>query len=580
MFSFFSFPFCVISLNFRRPINEGGKRSIFLTNTVALAHQQKEAIERSTALRVAVYTGDMNVDAWRRDRWFGEFDENQVLVATVQIILDVIRHGYIKLSNLNLIIFDECHNATKDHPMFQMMNEFTKTQPPHPRVIGLTGMLTSPSVKEQNVEDELIRLENTFRAAIATVRGLDAYNEVMSFSTAPIESILEFELSISTNLKSFIFDRVDKIIKEINKWPIDRSHLKSSVLDNTDEGKRGKTPLKAMQTLWKDFQYQYTDLGVYGAHIALLALLVEIELKKRECETTIVKLLMRQQITHCEVFLHILKNAMDEDDDESDDERMDIEDEPAPDTLKAIDENAKKCRSKDSRTKILTNSSAKVQRMLLFLSEHVRQHGGNKMRALIFVQRRRTAKILSNIICRFAQATPTVDIRPEFMVGNNSTIPDSIESLLCNRSNRKVLDRFRTNELNLIVSTSVLEEGIDVQECNLVIAFDKPISFRAYVQSKGRARMVNSRYVIMSPIGQGQLIRNKLVEWTRINEKLKKVKFVHEIIDHYFHLFHFRFSSVWSNVQLIEIYLIQNPLTNNLKVFTMRYIQRERQMLI
>lgn len=60
------------------PIAQGGKRSIFLTNTVVLAHQQKNCIERATALKVSVYTGDMNVDAWRKDQWYGEFESNQV----------------------------------------------------------------------------------------------------------------------------------------------------------------------------------------------------------------------------------------------------------------------------------------------------------------------------------------------------------------------------------------------------------------------------------------------------------------------------------------------------------------------
>lgn len=61
-----------------RPISEGGKRSVFLTNTQELARQQAEVIGKSTPLKVAVYTGDMNVDAWNRDKWFNEFDENQV----------------------------------------------------------------------------------------------------------------------------------------------------------------------------------------------------------------------------------------------------------------------------------------------------------------------------------------------------------------------------------------------------------------------------------------------------------------------------------------------------------------------
>lgn len=31
------------------------------------------------SVKVKVYTGDMNVDAWRREKWREEFQKNQVL---------------------------------------------------------------------------------------------------------------------------------------------------------------------------------------------------------------------------------------------------------------------------------------------------------------------------------------------------------------------------------------------------------------------------------------------------------------------------------------------------------------------
>ena len=41
-----------------------------------------------------------------------------------------------------------------------------------------------------------------------------------------------------------------------------------------------------------------------------------------------------------------------------------------------------------------------------------------------------------------------------------------------------------------LVCTDVLEEGIDITQCNLVIRFDEIVVFRSWVQSKGRARFV------------------------------------------------------------------------------------------
>lgn len=61
-----------------RSIYEGGKRSVFLTNTQALARQQAEVIGKMTSLNVRVYTGDMDVDNWGRDKWTNEFESTQV----------------------------------------------------------------------------------------------------------------------------------------------------------------------------------------------------------------------------------------------------------------------------------------------------------------------------------------------------------------------------------------------------------------------------------------------------------------------------------------------------------------------
>ena len=61
-----------------RSLKDGGKRTIFMTNTVVLARQQAEVIHKATALKTAFYTGDLKVDAWKKDKWYKEFDDNQV----------------------------------------------------------------------------------------------------------------------------------------------------------------------------------------------------------------------------------------------------------------------------------------------------------------------------------------------------------------------------------------------------------------------------------------------------------------------------------------------------------------------
>ena len=52
----------------------------------------------------------------------------------------------------------------------------------------------------------------------------------------------------------------------------------------------------------------------------------------------------------------------------------------------------------------------------------------------------------------------------------------------------EVLRRFRSNDVNLIVATDILKEGIHVPKCNVIVMFSLPMNFSTFIQSKGRAR--------------------------------------------------------------------------------------------
>lgn len=40
----------------------------------------------------------------------------QVLVMTPAILLDALRHSFLKIEMIKVLIFDECHNARGKHP--------------------------------------------------------------------------------------------------------------------------------------------------------------------------------------------------------------------------------------------------------------------------------------------------------------------------------------------------------------------------------------------------------------------------------------------------------------------------------
>lgn len=69
------------------------------------------------------------------------------------------------------------------------------------------------------------------------------------------------------------------------------------------------------------------------------------------------------------------------------------------------------------------------------------------------------------------------------------------------RKQEEVLKRFRSRECNLLISTSMLESGIDLPKCNFVVRWNVPKSYRSYVLMKGKANSQNAVHMIMvSPV--------------------------------------------------------------------------------
>lgn len=76
-----------------------------------------------------------------------------------------------------------------------------------------------------------------------------------------------------------------------------------------------------------------------------------------------------------------------------------------------------------------------------------------------------------------------------------------------------------------MVATAVIEEGLDVPQCNLVIRFNKPNNFSSYMQSKGRARVKGGKALFVLFRDEDDLaIRSKNSEEYENYELMEKVR--------------------------------------------------------
>ncbi|XP_075228010.1 endoribonuclease Dcr-1 isoform X2 [Lycorma delicatula] len=116
---------------------------------------------------------------------------------------------------------------------------------------------------------------------------------------------------------------------------------------------------------------------------------------------------------------------------------------------------------------------------------------------IIFVENRFTAKILSHLLNDLRRHDEDFSyVGAQFTVGKIADpVTEPREYELEHRKQEEVLKRFRMRECNILVGTSLLEEGIDLPKCNLVVRYDVPNNYRSYAQSKGRARAPDSHYV-------------------------------------------------------------------------------------
>lgn len=107
--------------------------AVFLVPTVVLVTQQGDALMLHTDLKVGKYWGEMGVDYWDASTWQQQVDDHEVLVMTPAILLAALRHSFLQIDMIKVIIFDECHNARGKHPYASIMVEFYHHQLTHER---------------------------------------------------------------------------------------------------------------------------------------------------------------------------------------------------------------------------------------------------------------------------------------------------------------------------------------------------------------------------------------------------------------------------------------------------------------
>lgn len=136
-----------------------------------------------------------------------------------------------------------------------------------------------------------------------------------------------------------------------------------------------------------------------------------------------------------------------------------------------------------------------------FNRRHMQDNGDelDTLCAIIFCNSNYTARALFDLLSEMSRHDPELKfLKCQFTTDRVADpISEPKEAEVEHRRQEDVLKRFRMHDCNVLVGTSVLEEGIDLPKCNLVVRWDAPTTYRSYVQCKGRARAAPAYHVIL-----------------------------------------------------------------------------------
>ncbi|XP_066370004.1 endoribonuclease Dicer homolog 2a-like isoform X3 [Miscanthus floridulus] len=430
--------------------------AVFLVPTVVLVNQQAGVIEAHTDLRVAQFYGEKGVDFWDADTWREKIDGAEVLVMTPQILLDNLRHSKFRLRDIPLLIFDECHHATGNSPYACIFKEFyhpqLKSRPsdPIPRIFGMTAsLINSKDLARVKYPVKISQLENLMNAKVYTVASESALLQYIPFATT---RIVEYDDYI---VKPELYSHT---IRCLNK--LKAKHLE--ILKGKLHGSSLKNAEKRIKKLNAMFLYCISELGLW-----LAAKAAEVLQSNKEICVSFWGEKLDEKVEG------FIRNYIE-----------DVNNDLSEIILKMT-----------KRGHIGEDFDADLQDWLLtskvyFLIKSLLEYRHMQdLRCIVFVKRVITSIVLEALLSTINQMSGW---SVTHMAGRNFGLQHQ------NRNKHvEIVDSFRSGKVHLIIATQLLEEGLDVPSCNVIIRFDQATTVRSFIQSRGRARMQNSDYVLL-----------------------------------------------------------------------------------
>ena len=470
----------IISEHLKRLRGKG--KVFFVVNKVILTHQQKVALEnmiigasvdeitgevtayRKSSLSPADGLGATAAKSTNATRLAQSKDD--IIVCTAGCLLNELKFGKLKITDISLIVIDECHHTRKNADYAKIMECYLTEklnsdasaksrglphdEPRHlPQVVGLTatpGAEASLSATMDHLMSLCARMdaEGGIKIVHKNVDELEKHRNKPEFTLAVLNGRSPGEEFISI---------INRIMTELENM------LK---LQNVPQGATHWSQRYVTWVAQTIREYQAKGLKNPRDYVSTLELL--------QCLS---KMLATYMDLRFEDAMEVI-------------EKFSL---PSP-------ENATKLEVQliaiVSQLKAKLHSLQRVDNpMLTRLSQILSQQFTRQpeSKAMVFVETKKQAASIYNWILSSSELRTNANICPGVVTGQMGE-----SGLKMSKAGQdRIVKEFHEGRRNLLVATSVLEEGIDIPACNLVIRYQKVTSEIAKVQTQGRARAEDSQ---------------------------------------------------------------------------------------
>ncbi|KAI0324399.1 P-loop containing nucleoside triphosphate hydrolase protein [Cubamyces sp. BRFM 1775] len=485
------------------------KVSWFIAPTVALVEQQFEVIKTAIPVSVGLVSGASEPNQWKdASLWRRILATHRIMVTTPQVLLDALHHAYVDMgSDIGLLVFDEAHHATGKHPYNMIMKNFYSALPPRtnltssndrvrPMVLGLTA---SP-IYGGNVDVAFRELEKNLDSTIRSSR-VNREELAQHVHRPEFKHVLYASpIHAWDGLPSANYQALKAVVDAMN---INEDPYVVSLRSRLARLQPGDDRRRLDQQLSRALDKQDTFSHKGMRDFARAAEDVCRELGPWAADWYVAMVVGRA------------KTAAN----------------PYNNIMSAWQEREKRYLLKIlSRIRITTPSAnpddivnritPKVRALVdsLIVEEAQFRSRDEDYSGLVFVTRRDTVLALAELLRRIPETTQL--FRLGCLLGSSSSFKRhsflDITRNLIEDSQADILRDFKIGDKNLIVSTSVAEEGIDIQACGSVVRFDPPPNVVAWAQSRGRARRKRSSFIIMFEESSPQ----KVKEWEETERQM------------------------------------------------------------